>query len=229
MREPQTVAYMTRMLSAPKLALACLFLPTSGGLSCDRRSAGLGAAALLLRPACATAAAPRLPLEVGFGTCCDLEPGAVDAALEVGFRTIDTAAHYGKSEASIGDAVGRAVRRGLLASANDVRVITKIWFDDMTYAGARESIAASRAALRRDTLDVALIHFPGANDAVQDPKRNREARAETWRALEDARAAGEVGAIGVSNFARRHLKEAFATWRTPPEVLALRDGESGRI
>ena len=36
---------MTRMLSAPKLALACLlFLPTSGGLSCDRRSAGLGAA-----------------------------------------------------------------------------------------------------------------------------------------------------------------------------------------
>jgi len=158
---------------------------------------------------------------LGLGTCCDEADEAsrlVLRGLEAGFRLIDTAGHY-DSEPAVGEAIGQAVERGVLRSRSDVTVCTKLWFTEMGYDRA---VAAARRSLNNlgvDQLDLLLIHFPGAPDAVQDPKRNREVRASTWRALETLQADGLVRSIGVSNWSRRHLREMLATCRVPPTVL----------
>jgi diketogulonate reductase-like aldo/keto reductase len=86
---------------------------------------------------------------------------------------------------------------------------------DQTIAAARRSLAN----LRTDQIDLLLIHFPGSPDAVQEPKRNRELRASTWRALEALYDDGIVRCIGVSNWTRKHLRETLASCRVPPAVL----------
>ena len=111
-----------------------------------------------------------------------------------------------------------AVARGAV-SRSDVSVCTKIWFDDLGYEPALASAMRSMRRLNREQLDLLLIHFPGTIDTVQDPKRNRQLRQETWRALEALQADGRVRRIGVSNWTRRHLRETLASCRVKPQVL----------
>jgi diketogulonate reductase-like aldo/keto reductase len=132
--------------------------------------------------------------------------------LRIGYRMIDTASHY-ENEADVANALQRAK-----VSRSDVFLITKIWFDDMGDRAAA-AIQESLARLSTDYVDLLLMHFPGANDAVQSPGANRKRREETWRAMEEAKARGQAKDIGVANFTRRHLKELFEYCRTPPAVL----------
>ena len=77
------------------------------------------------------------------------------------------------------------------------------------------------SAVFRVPADVFLVHFPGTIDAVQDPKRNRQLRADTWRALETLQRDGVATRIGVSNWTRRHLKETLASCQIKPELLQV--------
>lgn len=70
-------------------------------------------------------------------------------------------------------------------------------------------------------VDLLLIHFPGSNDAVQSPQRNRRLRLETWEALERAKAFGKARALGVANFTRRHLRELLQSCRERPDVVQM--------
>ena len=148
----------------------------------------------------AAAASEAWPL-IGLGTCCE-EPAAagaqVTSAVEAGFRLVDTAAHY-PGESGVGDALSALEARGVVRPG-EVQVCSKVWFDDMGYEPALSSARGSLARLRRERLDLLLIHFPGSPDARQDPKANRLRRAETWRALETLQADGYVRAIGLSNW-----------------------------
>eukprot|EP00931_Biecheleriopsis_adriatica_P043630 TRINITY_DN24938_c0_g1_i1.p2 TRINITY_DN24938_c0_g1~~TRINITY_DN24938_c0_g1_i1.p2 ORF type:complete len:173 (-),score=40.27 TRINITY_DN24938_c0_g1_i1:43-561(-) len=56
---------------------------------------------------------------------------------------------------------------------------------------------------------------------LQSPQENQQRRVQTWRAMEDAKAAGMARAIGVANFTRRHLKELLNNCREAPAVLQL--------
>eukprot|EP00967_Tisochrysis_lutea_P145566 scaffold273433_cov28-Tisochrysis_lutea.AAC.1 len=158
---------------------------------------------------------------IGLGTCCDDAPTAlhlVSLGLQAGYRLIDTAGHY-DSEPAVGAAIDKAVEHGILRDKGEVTVCTKIWFTEMGYD---KTIAAARRSLenlRSDQIDLLLVHFPGSPDSVQDPKRNRELRASTWRALETLRDDGLVRSIGVSNWSRRHLRETLATCRIHPSVM----------
>jgi len=67
-------------------------------------------------------------------------------------------------------------------------------------------------------LDLALVHWPGLARTPPDSPANRTARAETWRALEDALASRAVRAIGVSNYTRTHLLEMRDYARVLPAV-----------
>lgn len=168
-------------------------------------------------PSATVSALPRL----GLGTCCDEPEEAreqVLGALDAGYRLIDTAAHY-PSEMAVGDAIATAFESGTLRSKEDLTVCTKIWFDEMGYEPALASIQRSLHRLRLDQLGVLLIHFPGAPDAVQDPKRNRRLREDTWRACERALEEGLTRRIGVSNWSPRHLRETLASCRLPPQIL----------
>ena len=126
---------------------------------------------------------------------------AVEAALELGCRLIDTAAAYGNE---------REVARALSASGvprEDVFITTKVWNDDQGYDSTLRAFDRSLNALRLDVVDLYLIHWPSS-----------EHRLDTWRALEKIYADGRARAIGVSNYYPAHLEELFGIATVTPAV-----------
>ncbi|THF75118.1 aldo/keto reductase [Cohnella fermenti] len=115
---------------------------------------------------------------------------AIHAALEAGYRSIDTARIY-NNEAQVGEAI-----RSSGVSRDEIFVTTKIWNEDQGYERALAAFEESRKRLNVGVIDLLLIHWPGT-DKFQ----------ETWRAFEKLYKEGYVRAIGVSNFKVHHLKK----------------------
>ena len=126
---------------------------------------------------------------------------AVKAALEAGYRLIDTAKFYG-NEAD----VGAAVRESGLPR-DEVFITTKLWNDDHGYETALAAFEASRKRLGFPTVDLYLIHWPVPG-----------LRRETWRAFERILREGTARAIGVSNYMVPHLEELLASAEVAPAV-----------
>jgi diketogulonate reductase-like aldo/keto reductase len=103
-------------------------------------------------------------------------------AIEVGYRSIDTAQAYHNEEA-VGCAI---VKCGV--PRNEFFITTKVWISNAGYDKAKVSIDESLKKLQMDYLDLLLIHQPFGD------------YYGTYRAMEDAYKAGKVRAIGVSNF-----------------------------
>ncbi|KAJ7307434.1 hypothetical protein JRQ81_009453 [Phrynocephalus forsythii] len=144
---------------------------------------------------------------------------SLDAALENGYRLVDTAAVYG-NEAALGRALRELLpRHGL--SRGDVFLTSKLSPRDHGEGPAEAACLASLEQLGCDYLDLYLIHWPGTQGRPQDDAGNRERRQESWRALERLHQAGKLKAIGVSNYTLRHLKELLAGCRVPPAVLQV--------
>jgi len=126
---------------------------------------------------------------------------AVNLALRVGYRHVDTARIYG-NEADVGEAVRESgVPRG------DLFIATKLWNSDQGYDSTLRACEASLKRLGLDYLDLYLVHFP-----VPD------VRKESWRAMETLRKKGRCQAIGVSNFTIRHLEELIEESHVIPSV-----------
>ena len=103
-------------------------------------------------------------------------------AIEVGYRSIDTAQAYG-NEAGVGEALREC---GL--PREEFFITTKVWITNSGYEKAKASIEESLKALQTDYIDLLLIHQPFGD------------YYGTYRAMEEAYEAGKVRAIGVSNF-----------------------------
>ena len=126
---------------------------------------------------------------------------AVNFALRVGYRHVDTARIYG-NEADVGEAVRESgVPRG------DLFVTTKLWNSDQGYDSTFRACEASLKRLGLDYLDLYLVHFP-----VPD------VRKESWSAMETLLKKGRCRAIGVSNFTIRHLEELIEESHVIPSV-----------
>lgn len=128
---------------------------------------------------------------------------AVAAALEAGYRSIDTAAAYGNEEGT-----GRAIAASGIPR-EDLFVTTKLWNTDHGYDSALRAFDASLSKLGLDHVDLYLIHWP-------TPARGRY--VDTYRAFEKLYAEGRVRAIGVSNFEREHLEHLIAETSVVPAV-----------
>ncbi len=128
---------------------------------------------------------------------------AVLAALEAGYRLIDTASVYGNERG-----VGRAVRASGL-SRGDLFVTTKLWNSDQGYDSALAAFRASLERLGLDYVDLYLIHWPSADSGLT---------AESWRALERLYQDKLARSIGVSNFEPDHLKRLLANSQVKPAV-----------
>ncbi|MGC5023667.1 MULTISPECIES: aldo/keto reductase [unclassified Tsukamurella] len=130
---------------------------------------------------------------VGFGVFQvpdDEAQRAVEAALEAGYRSIDTAMIYG-NEAGVGRALAAAA-----IPREELFITTKLWVADLGADRARPALEASLERLGLDQVDLYLIHWPApATDAYLD----------TWRELQELRGAG-TRSIGVSNFLPEHLE-----------------------
>ncbi|WP_016692226.1 aldo/keto reductase [Rhodococcus rhodochrous] len=132
--------------------------------------------------------------QLGFGVFQipeDETTAAVSAALETGYRHIDTAAIYG-NEAGVGRALADS---GL--SRDELFITTKVWNSDQGYDATLRAFDTSLAALGLDRLDLYLIHWPTPA---------RDLYADTWRALERLVEEGRLRAAGVSNFQPAHLQ-----------------------
>jgi len=144
--------------------------------------------------------------QLGFGVFQipgDETERAVSAALEAGYRLIDTAAAYGNEEE-----VGRAVAASGLPR-HEIFITTKLWNDAHGYDKTLEAFDQSRTRLGLDTVDLYLIHWPTPA---------RDDYVETWEAMAKIYADGGARAIGVSNFNVEHLERLAAETDLVPAV-----------
>ena len=128
---------------------------------------------------------------------------AVEAALEAGYRLIDTAAAYGNE---VG--VGKAVKASGLPR-EEVFITTKLWNANHAYEDALRAFDESLAKLDCGYIDLYLIHWPLPMEGKF---------TEAWKALEHIYADKRVRAIGVSNFKPHHLDEVLKGAQTVPAV-----------
>ncbi|MBT1174803.1 aldo/keto reductase [Bifidobacterium sp. LC6] len=131
--------------------------------------------------------------QIGFGTF-QIPPEdtqrAVEEALEIGYRHIDTAAAY-YNEAQVGDALEAT------GMAGKVWVTTKLRNCDQGYDSAMVAFEESRKKLKVDVIDMYLIHWPFPAAGFYK---------ETWRALLKLRDEGAIRVPAVSNFLPEHLR-----------------------
>lgn len=129
---------------------------------------------------------------------------AVQTALEVGYRHIDTAAAYGNERE-----VGEGIRRSGL-DRGDVFIETKVWVSDYGYDESLHAWDKAVGKLGVEQLDLLILHQPA-------PDRFEKTVA-AYKALETLLADGRVRAIGVSNFMPHHLKQLLEATDVVPAV-----------
>lgn len=164
---------------------------------------------------------------------------AIQEALKLGYRHIDTAFIYGgeKTEKEIGDALASST----MVERSDIFLTSKQWRAYHGYEPTLECLRKSLKRLQTDYLDLYLIHWPGPAYNTMNRRKDimeqspdgpfvyakqghaaadiASLRGETWRAMEDALYDGKCRAIGVSNFTVRHLEALKQTARIwPPAV-----------
>jgi 2,5-diketo-D-gluconate reductase B len=133
---------------------------------------------------------------LGLGTWENTDPdacaGAVETALEMGYRHVDTAQAYG-NEGDVG--------RGIAAAdvdREDVFLATKVWIDNLAHDDVLETTRESLEKLGVDAVDLLYVHWPAG---AYDP----EGTLPAFQQLYDE---GTIDRIGVSNFEPRHLDRA---------------------
>lgn len=146
------------------------------------------------------------------------EPGAevynaVLAALQLGYRHIDTASGYDNEFD-----VGRAIRDSGIP--REEVFVTSKYFEmswapwattprtPWSYQGVIDAVHESNRKLGLGYIDLYLLHAPCDSTT----------RADAWKALENMQAEGVVRDVGVSNFGEQHLKQLAKTWRVKPAV-----------
>ena len=139
----------------------------------------------------------KMPM-LGFGTWFiddDKAEAAVKAAVEIGYRHIDTAQAY-FNEAGVGAGV-----RNCGVPRDALFVVSKVAAEHKTYEEAKAGIDKTLETMGLDYLDLMIIHSLQPWDKVnQSDDRYVEGNRAAWRALEDAYKAGILKAIGISNF-----------------------------
>jgi len=140
---------------------------------------------------------------VGLGTMGIDDPAAIETALSLGYRHLDTARIY-DNEAVVGDGLAD----GLAASDVDrdaVTVATKLWVDDLGAEDVAPTARESAELLGVETLDLLYVHRPRG---AYDP-------AETLPALDRLVDEGLVEHVGVSNFEIEDLDRAIDVLDAP--------------
>ncbi|MFS0673962.1 aldo/keto reductase [Ornithinibacillus sp. 179-J 7C1 HS] len=126
---------------------------------------------------------------------------AVRAAIESGYRHIDTASFY-DNERGVGKAVSES---GI--PREELFITSKVWNDQQGYDLTLRAFEDSLEKLGTDYLDLYLVHWPVSGKFK-----------ETYRALEKIYEDGRVRAIGVSNFHIHHLEDLLVDCNIKPAV-----------
>lgn len=142
--------------------------------------------------------------ELGFGvyqvTDQNEAKKAVIDAIEQGYRLIDTAASYG-NERAVGEAL-----KNVAVPREDLFITSKLWVEDAGYEATKQAIKDSLERLQLDYLDLYLIHQPYGDIFG------------AWKAMSEAKDAGLIKAIGVSNFSPAQITNLAEFTGVKPEV-----------
>ena len=152
--------------------------------------------------------------KLGLGTWFidnDKAADAVRAALEIGYRNIDTAQAYGNERG-----VGEGVRTSGIGR-EELFVSTKLAAEIKDYDAAAAAIDGSLDALGLERIDLMLIHSPQPWKDFRGGDYT-DGNRQAWRALEDAHRAGKLRAIGVSNFLQEDLEKLLAGSASVPHA-----------
>lgn len=144
--------------------------------------------------------------QVGLGvwqTPNDEAAPAVKAALEAGYRHVDTAAVYENEEG-----VGRGIQQSGIARS-EIFLTTKLWNVDQGYEQTLKAFDASLKRLGTDYVDLYLIHWPSPH---------RGLFVDTWKAFIKLKEEGRAKSIGVSNFYPEHLEKIIAETGVVPVI-----------
>ena len=167
---------------------------------------------------------------LGFGTLIPdpiATKNATKAALEAGFRALDTAERY-RTEKEVGEAMKEVFKAGKI-KREDVFVATKLWNTNHRPERVKPAFEASLKRLQLDYLDLYLIHTPFAFQPgeEQDP-RDTDGNViydkgvkllDTWGALEELVDEGKCKAIGLSDLGLEKVKEIFEAATIKPAVV----------
>src|SRR5271163_1685182 len=167
---------------------------------------------------------------LGFGTLIPdpvATKNATKAALEAGFRLLDTAERY-RTETEVGQAIQEVFKAGKI-KREDVFVATKLWNTNHRPERVKPACEASLQKLQLEFVDLYLIHTPFAFQPgdEQDP-RDANGKViydkgvtllDTWRALEALVDEGKCKAIGLSDVSLEQAKEIFDAARIKPAVV----------
>jgi len=177
---------------------------------------------------------------VGFGLWKIDKPdtaGLVHAAIEAGYRHLDSAADYG-NEKEAGEGIKSALAAGL-CQREELWVTSKLWNTYHRPEHVRAACEKTLSDLGLDYLDLYLIHFPIALKFVDFDVRyppewffDPDAEAprmeidpvplhQTWAAMEDLKESGLVKHIGVCNYNSALLHDLMAYAKQKPEVLQV--------
>ncbi|HAT1610879.1 TPA: 2,5-didehydrogluconate reductase DkgB [Raoultella planticola] len=126
----------------------------------------------------------------------DVVIASVKTALELGYRTIDTAQIY-DNEAAVGQAIEESG-----VPRDELFITTKIWIENLSPEKLIASLEESLQKLRTDYVDLTLIHWPSPNDTV--------AVEAFMPALLEAKKQGLTRQIGISNFTIPLMERAIA-------------------
>ncbi len=148
----------------------------------------------------------RIPV-LGFGVyqaTPEQTVSAVGAALEIGYRHVDTAAAYG-NEREVGQAIAAAE-----VDRDDIFIETKVWISDYGYDATLHAFDKAAGKLGVDQIDLLILHHPMPGEF--------DLTIAAYRALEKLHADGRVRAIGVSNFGPAHLDQLLGATDVVPAV-----------
>ncbi|KWX66764.1 aldo/keto reductase [Mycobacterium sp. NAZ190054] len=130
---------------------------------------------------------------LGVGELSDAEAErSVLAALEAGYRLIDTAAAYGNEAA-----VGRAVAQSGVPR-EELFITTKLAAEDLGFQSSQDAIRASLERLGLEYVDLYLIHWPAGEQGKY---------VDSWGGMMKSKEVGLARSIGVSNFHAQHLDD----------------------
>jgi diketogulonate reductase-like aldo/keto reductase len=167
---------------------------------------------------------------LGFGTLIP-DPvatrNATKAALEAGFRVIDTAERY-RTEREVGEAMQEVFKGGKI-KREDVFVITKLWNTNHRPERVKPACEASLKRLQLDFVDLYLIHTPFAFQPGED-QDPRDANGkviyeqgvtllDTGRAMEGLGSEGRCKAIGLSDVSLAQVQDIFQAAKSKPAVV----------